>query len=184
MKVGANDEYLGSIPACAGEPIWFRLPHRNARVYPRVCGGATWQGAFGSGATGLSPRVRGSHKVKPLGLTGIGSIPACAGEPPNRVSCEVCPWVYPRVCGGATSKTSVITKCSGLSPRVRGSRQEFIAKYGDYGSIPACAGEPRRAASCWPPDRVYPRVCGGAISAALSASQGEGLSPRVRGSRK
>ena len=29
----------GSIPACAGEPVWGRNYWRTKRVYPRVCGG-------------------------------------------------------------------------------------------------------------------------------------------------
>ena len=49
-----------SIPACAGEPLPLSSSHRNARVYPRVCGGTTV--AFDRFAllNGLSPRVRGN----------------------------------------------------------------------------------------------------------------------------
>ena len=49
------------------------------------------------------------------------------------------------------------------------------------GSIPACAGEPRCAATepiCW---RVYPRVCGGTVSWIMAPVPASGLSPRVRG---
>ena len=38
----AKETLEGSIPACAGEP-WVRLQGwRSGRVYPRVCGGATF----------------------------------------------------------------------------------------------------------------------------------------------
>ena len=53
---------LGSIPACAGEPIdrpW-RPPRK--RVYPRVCGGTFVVFFADNGPIGLSPRVRGNRR--------------------------------------------------------------------------------------------------------------------------
>ena len=49
------------------------------------------------------------------------------------------------------------------------------------GSIPACAGEPRRPASRPSRRRVYPRVCGGTRRRQYNSSPLSGLSPRVRG---
>ena len=73
----------GSIPACAGEPS---IGSRNAafsRVYPRVCGG-TATGRFQAVAgVGLSPRVRGNQPGRLRRPVRQGSIPACAGEPPD-----------------------------------------------------------------------------------------------------
>ena len=77
----------------------------------------------------------------------VGSIPACAGEPP------------------ASDRT-----LSGLSPRVRGNLGgEHRHRLHIAGSIPACAGEPddgHSASKCW----VYPRVCGGTMVALAVAS--------------
>ena len=70
-----------SIPACAGEPASFPRTDAMTTVYPRVCGGTPalrlklWQ------AWGLSPRVRGNHRLRGRPPCGDGSIPACAGEP-------------------------------------------------------------------------------------------------------
>ncbi len=50
------------------------------------------------------------------------------------------------------------------------------------GSIPACAGEPRRVSVVRLTMRVYPRVCGGAVSTGNLVNARPGLSPRVRGS--
>ena len=51
------------------------------------------------------------------------------------------------------------------------------------GSIPACAGEPRRPPPrLWSP-RVYPRVCGGTAAGPPVHPPVAGLSPRVRGNR-
>ena len=74
----------GSIPACAGEP---RSPNRRRApcgVYPRVCGGAAPTALFAISDLGLSPRVRGSPPENARRHRRLGSIPACAGEPPRR----------------------------------------------------------------------------------------------------
>ena len=74
---------LGSIPACAGEPCpRFRRPTCR-RVYPRVCGGTCSRRITGSSPSGLSPRVRGNPGVARDRRGRVGSIPACAGEPPH-----------------------------------------------------------------------------------------------------
>ena len=52
---------------------------------------------------------------------------------------------------------------------------------GVYGSIPACAGEPRAVPPAYCYGQVYPRVCGGTAFQQLPDVQAEGLSPRVRG---
>ena len=51
---------------------------------------------------GLSPRVRGSLEPHNHVLVELGSIPACAGEPPVGAQRAEMKRVYPRVCGGAT----------------------------------------------------------------------------------
>ena len=114
----------------------------GSKVYPRVCGGTARVGSRGSMYTGLSPRVRGNPEstylvaksevyprvcggtaagTDPQFQAAIGSIPACAGEPPSEHAetggrCRSIPAcagepifsagtvskgsVYPRVCGG------------------------------------------------------------------------------------
>ena len=133
---------LGSIPACAGEPVVQAAARRASRVYPRVCGGTLPNSAFGSPVRGLSPRVRGNRwQAGKPGLT-KGSIPACAGEPAP-VCPAPCPLpVYPRVCGGTRLRNGRIELVAGLSPRVRGNPDARPAGGYPLGSIPACAGEP------------------------------------------
>ena len=69
----------------------------------------------------------------------------------------------------------------GLSPRVRGNRDQTPAEIVAGRSIPACAGEPKgeRVLHCH--CRVYPRVCGGTVLTAAAWASWGGLSPRVRG---
>ena len=90
----------GSIPACAGEPYILPAGAWANTVYPRVCGGTllTWP-ALRSG-WGLSPRVRGNLDANRALLRGVGSIPACAGEPGLPAITPRPIGVYPRVCGG------------------------------------------------------------------------------------
>ena len=71
----------GSIPACAGEPNSLVQNSSEARVYPRVRGGTSYEADQRIRNPGLSPRARGNLD----GIYGFamraGSIPACAGEP-------------------------------------------------------------------------------------------------------
>ena len=172
----------GSIPACAGEPA----PHlRNVHigwVYPRVCGGASCAARRRRSTMGLSPRVRGSRHPAEIRRRGPGFIPACAGEPWSETGFSGASVVYPRVCGGAPACSPNRLTRTGLSPRVRGSHLQGVAFMGRIRSIPACAGEPLRARLRSWRDRVYPRVCGGAVEPMTVTSFAKGLSPRVRGS--
>ena len=89
--------------------------------------------------------------------------------------------VYPRVCGGTVGETWVHKQGDGLSPRVRGNHGRRLRTGAIFGSIPACAGEPRRLNLCVPLMTVYPRVCGGTTIVLSGVGCPPGLSPRVRG---
>ena len=138
---------------------------------------------FSGTNSGLSPRVRG-NQVELQGLfVPVGSIPACAGEPRGRPRFPHPTGVYPRVCGGTCSSSQPRTTSSGLSPRVRGNPSPGARGAAFPRSIPACAGEPIRAAVCGSCARVYPRVCGGTPPKPSVRLPSLGLSPRVRGNR-
>jgi hypothetical protein len=72
--------------------------------------------------------------------------------------------VYPRVCGGTTSRRPVGQRVGGLSPRVRGNLMAEVRDIKKLRSIPACAGEPEGLRGKYDEHNVTP-----------------GLSPRVRG---
>ena len=130
------------------------------------------------------------------------SIPARAGEPERSLRRLLPTQVYPRACGGAWLPYNPLTACTGLSPRVRGSRPVRRMGHSPLGSIPARAGEPRvvgfddRGVGSIPAragepqihamasagGRVYPRACGGAAELRYGTMASRGLSPRVRGS--
>ena len=170
-----------SIPACAGEPAAAGRFWTACRVYPRVCGGTNNQGIAGDKDAGLSPRVRGNHDQPDAGVNDGGSIPACAGEPLRMAVCRMTSWVYPRVCGGTPPRPVTCRPAAGLSPRVRGNLASRSLALLASGSIPACAGEPKRRRPARAKASVYPRVCGGTPDVGREEPRAAGLSPRVRG---
>ena len=173
--------HLRSIPACAGEPVrGSQRRHRNT-VYPRVCGGTVRCFNPLVRTTGLSPRVRGNPSSSSPFATGLGSIPACAGEPRMAGHSTARTGVYPRVCGGTFFLFEYSQSITGLSPRVRGNLPGPLHKVVYIGSIPACAGEPSMKRNCRHLRTVYPRVCGGTIPRPVPSVGVQGLSPRVRG---
>ena len=139
-----------SIPACAGEPGYQPAPAPAHRVYPRVCGGTTGRVIPRPFIRGLSPRVRGNLPGLCAERQTQRSIPACAGEPSTPTPVRLWGMVYPRVCGGTSRRGRPAQLGIGLSPRVRGNRQQQVHRVFGPGSIPACAGEPDAAADEWP----------------------------------
>ena len=176
-------QHMRSIPACAGEPAAPASRHPCWPVYPRVCGGTISIVQSRPAQKGLSPRVRGNRRRDAGEIVGVGSIPACAGEPAAPASRHPCWPVYPRVCGGTISIVQSRPAQKGLSPRVRGNRRRDAGEIVGVGSIPACAGEPLGASRRSSRSMVYPRVCGGTGRGGLTAGRGGGLSPRVRGNQ-
>ena len=116
--------YIGSIPACAGEPRIKDSLGSVSRVYPRVCGGTLGCRPTVRDPTGLSPRVRGNHIGRDAAHVRLGSIPACAGEPTTTTTAHQIAWVYPRVCGGTGTTPCRVKNDQGLSPRVRGNLKQ------------------------------------------------------------
>ena len=109
------------------------------------------------------------------------SIPACAGEPPPNGTGGGKGGVYPRVCGGNHIWPQWGIRNHGLSPRVRGKPLGARCRRRATRSIPACAGETGFDRIACRPEWVYPRVCGGNLSASDGWLEWAGLSPRVRG---
>ncbi|CAH2603736.1 protein of unknown function [Rhodovastum atsumiense] len=70
--------------------------------------------------------------------------------------------VHPRVSGGAIVALLVAGVMLGPSPRGRGSLVDLEGTASMTGSIPAWAGEPTGPETDCTPDKVHPRVGGGA----------------------
>ena len=172
---------LRSIPAYAGEPMNARRARGQCQVYPRVCGGTAKCARSHAVCQGLSPRMRGNPPAQALPLLAHGSIPAYAGEPRPASGGGGSGRVYPRVCGGTEHRIRHCRHRYGLSPRMRGNRRRVPGRALSMRSIPAYAGEPAFILPTVRCTEVYPRVCGGTVTAATSTGSGVGLSPRMRG---
>ncbi len=132
----------GSIPACAGEPSGHHRATRTHRAYPRMRGGTLWGGWCRRFTWGLSPHARGNLSASNAWGSGLGSIPACAGEPLPHTPRLLVPRVYPRMRGGTWLVVGAVVTALGLSPHARGNRCCRTPEKLPSGSIPACAGEP------------------------------------------
>ena len=91
---------------------------------------------------GLSPHVRGNRFSTVMLPSGIGSIPARAGEPSPHRTQQGIHRVYPRTCGGTLIAKFQDKAPEGLSPHVRGNQEQGVHGGRGDGSIPARAGEP------------------------------------------
>ena len=89
--------------------------------------------------------------------------------------------VYPRACGGTAATSPPTSTTAGLSPRLRGNRQQLRGRHRPAGSIPAPAGEPKGPAGIFHRPPVYPRACGGTTTYTPPVGNEYGLSPRLRG---
>ena len=107
---GRHRGAVGSIPAHAGEPFGSRRGTSPARVYPRACGGTRPICPALPASKGLSPRMRGNRSSISSRSACSGSIPAHAGEPTRRRSAGSSPRVYPRACGGTTTRSVVAAR--------------------------------------------------------------------------
>ncbi len=132
----------GSIPVCTGLPTWKAPSIRTGKVYPRVYG-ATWSAiAAVDWLKGLSPCVRGYLFVAVIEGEREGSIPVCTGLPRASPRRSPAAWVYPRVYGATERLPDELLDTEGLSPCVRGYREDVGPARHRQGSIPVCTGLP------------------------------------------
>ena len=108
-----------------------------------MCGEAEDRHTVDTPVEGPCPRVRGSLDLHIGELVARGSIPACAGKPPDNAFDNRIARVHPRVCGEALAPDGDADVDPGPSPRVRGSPTSAMASSMISGSIPACAGKPQ-----------------------------------------
>ena len=146
-----------------------------------MCGEHFRHGAHWRCFEGSSPRVRGTQRGWPVQISGVGIIPACAGNTTSESSPKDGGRDHPRVCGEHARNAWNGVVSWGSSPRVRGTLVAFRADAHEHGIIPACAGN-----TAWPVpsmilSRDHPRVCGEHVIAASVACILAGSSPRVRG---
>ena len=152
------------IPACAGNSAWLTSPRTLPPVHPRVCGELHCKPPRSAHPRGSSPRVRGTLLLRRRENDGLA--------------------VHPRVCGELSRPLgTTMPRSHGSSPRVRGTREFHARVPVERRFIPACAGNSTASAAASASAPVHPRVCGELNIDAYPFEEGDGSSPRVRGTR-
>ena len=169
------------IPAHAGNRSspW-RMRMRLA-VHPRACGEQAARLGIPGGASGSSPRMRGTAVIDHNLKHSSRFIPAHAGNRViDRSAARKCP-VHPRACGEQEFCFSNTIAAGGSSPRMRRTGG-VLGQRRDRGRfIPAHAGNSRRHSARDPPTPVHPRACGEQAAAPMLVMSRTGSSPRMRG---
>ena len=151
----------GIIPAHAGNTA---MVERTAAMWwdhPRACGEHVHQAPSSNVERGSSPRMRGTQPARFAGL---------------RYSRD-----HPRACGEHSAYGAVSVNISGSSPRMRGTLAVLPPPRGDFGIIPAHAGNTYRFCIGCIPRRDHPRACGEHVEGPLRLVVSAGSSPRMRG---
>ena len=112
---------VGFIPACAGNARHPEYSNGPIAVHPRVCGEREAERSLPAGATGSSPRVRGTPVPVALLRLFQRFIPACAGNAACPAGRKRSTAVHPRVCGERIPAQHSFHRCFGSSPHVRGT---------------------------------------------------------------
>ena len=169
------------IPAFAGNASPRSPPASTRPVHPRVCGERSPGGSSACGASGSSPRLRGTRGASFRRGQGQRFIPAFAGNAWKTSRRTSRPSVHPRVCGERFSIRKLIFYLDGSSPRLRGTLTQRADKRHPQRFIPAFAGNATwfRIGRRGPP--VHPRVCGERGSTGRLQRATIGSSPRLRG---
>ena len=109
------------IPAPAGNSSSRSLNVREESVHPRACGEQFSGARAGPGATGSSPRLRGTgHFFSPFPVP-LRFIPAPAGNRTGLLHILPHGSVHPRACGEQSTPAMALSKEVGSSPRLRGT---------------------------------------------------------------
>ena len=130
---------------------------------------------------GSSPRLRGTPARMSRAFSGVGIIPALAGNTWARRPMIAGSRDHPRACGEHTSPRWSLIFSLGSSPRLRGTHCESHPEGHRSGIIPALAGN-TALMGCWCSFwGDHPRACGEHYRLDNCAIYAKGSSPRLRG---
>ena len=172
---------LGIIPAYAGNTVRGSAVMMVGRDHPRVCGEHRNGRHHRHVHRGSSPRMRGTRLKGSYHMPTFGIIPAYAGNTCPKLAASMLHRDHPRVCGEHTASTQVLRRSLGSSPRMRGTLLRVRAERQSTGIIPAYAGNTRISQLQGMTTRDHPRVCGEHLTENEAHREGEGSSPRMRG---
>ena len=177
----AAPQQLRFIPAHAGNTAPARPVRARNPVHPRACGEHTKARLISGPQRGSSPRMRGTQHPGGYRRRRQRFIPAHEGNtleaqrPPRQMP------VHPRACGEHAVGWCALMNATGSSPRMRGTQLEQIAGFRGARFIPAHAGNTERLSVARGGSAVHPRACGEHVLDCETPPEGDGSSPRMRG---
>ena len=175
---------FGIIPAYAGNTTCSHSPSPTKRDHPRVCGEHFFRSFVDEWGAGSSPRMRGTRLGEVSCKISPGIIPAYAGNTPVPIRFVRKNWDHPRVCGEHRWGMACVLFHSGSSPRMRGTREQWVQRCPRLGIIPAYAGNTLNRLVGTTCTRDHPRVCGEHFISCGDLPFTEGSSPRMRGTHR
>ena len=125
--------------------------------------------------------MRGTPSPPGRRVSGLGIIPAYAGNTPQAETSSARSRDHPRVCGEHCRGVPADLLGRGSSPRMRGTRIVSVSRPDKPGIIPAYAGNTVRLMRDRPNGRDHPRVCGEHRLPHRHPGPSRGSSPRMRG---
>ena len=153
-------------------------------VYPRWRGEHLFSQIYGLLLFGLSPLARGTRAHGIQSRVSARFIPAGAGNTGSATAAPMTTSVYPRWRGEHCSVVFILPACHGLSPLARGTLPYRLPDIIFLRFIPAGAGN-TCCSSWWSAAiAVYPRWRGEHAAIIQKRTQGIGLSPLARGTRR
>ena len=183
LRVRAERQSTGIIPACAGSTMATVILLMNWRDHPRMCGEHYMSLRSDRIGAGSSPHVRGAPASNPLAVVASGIIPACAGSTAYFSRYSSRSRDHPRMCGEHFDAISALQRTAGSSPHVRGALHDTMHDLAETGIIPACAGSTSRFRGSLRRAWDHPRMCGEHGTCVHERFEHLGSSPHVRGAR-
>ena len=169
------------IPASAGNTLIHHSGAIPMPVHPRERGEHAVAAMEMLGASGSSPRARGTRKDR-RGIRGVNRfIPASAGNTDRRPGAGIYDAVHPRERGEHVASLKPCPPSAGSSPRARGTHVAAGADAHRLRFIPASAGNTSSRYWGTTPAAVHPRERGEHHYPHPDAPEWAGSSPRARG---
>ena len=128
--------------------------------------------------------MRGKEQVAPFGAVPVGITPAYAGKRDCHGRWRAYIKDHPRVCGEKSVTYTLLERCGGSPPRMRGKDGVNDSAQAVTGITPAYAGKSAWRCSGIVPCWDHPRVCGEKTARLALWTWALGSPPRMRGKDK
>ena len=157
---GRRAMYRGSPPHVRGKAN-FPVSFRWAIGITPACAGKSFDNPkIDNSQLGSPPHMRGKARLRNFQKQLFGITPAHAGKSCRWRRGENRSWDHPRMCGEKSVTYTLLERCGGSPPRMRGKVRRDLCSSHHLGITPAHAGKRSRVSSSPCPFMDHPRMCG------------------------